>query len=453
MLLYPNSKIYILCAGGVCNDSAELCHRLGSRLIRLGVDMKIVYIPVTENFDPDNPVHPAYKPFRVPYTYDLEDIKQNILIVPETLTSFLYSVKNIRRVIWWLSVDNLFRDIALRAVTQLDHLLTAPMAKFFCFQKYDEDIEHWTQSEYAKLFLKINKVPKEKIYHIGDFISPTLAKLHNSIDFKHKKNIIVYNGATSSQIIPQLIKKFPKATWTAIQDSQAVDAPKLLADAKIYLDFGDFPTYEMMPRRAALLGCVVITGKHGAAANDIDINIPADFKFDDTEKNLHEIEKKIRAVLADHKSAYDKQKNFLKKILGEQKKFNRNVAMTLGIKSKTDSEPAAIFNGVHEMGAAVAEILMKNEVGLDISFVVNDNKENEKNPALNISHVNGENLLTLSDGHTLPIITTEDARFLYNEGRIKKFILLTSDKIEEDFVKQKINPLKEDIISTNFEEE
>ena len=104
------------------------------------------------------------------------------------------------------------------------------------------------------------------------------------------------------------------------------------------------------------------------------------------------------------------------------------------------------------MGAAVAEILMKNEVGLDISFVVNDNLENEKNPALTITHINGESALQLKDGHTLPIITTEDARFLYNEGRIKKFILLRADKLEEDFVKQKINPLKEDIISTNFDE-
>ena len=95
---------------------------------------------------------------------------------------------------------------------------------------------------------------------------------------------------------------------------------------------------------------------------------------------------------------------------------------------------------------------MKNEVGLDIAFVVNDNKDNEKNPALNVEYTNDEPFLILKDGHSLPIITTENARFLYNEGRIKKIILLTSDKVEEDFVKAKINPRKEDIISSNFEE-
>lgn len=452
MLLYPNSKVYIICPGGVRSDGAELCHRLCSRLVRLKVNVNLVYIPVTKDFNPDNPVHPAYKPFRTPYIYDVEDIPQNILIVPETMTSFLYTLKKIRRVIWWLSVDNFFRDIALKAVNHFESILSVPMAKFFCFQKYDEDIEHWTQSEYAKLFLKVNKVPDEKIYSIGDYISPTLIKLHSSVDFKHKKNTVVFNAATSSKIMPKLASSIPKVNWLALQDSQAVDAPKLLADAKIYVDFGDFPSKDMMTRRAAILGCVVITNKRGAAANDVDINIPSEFKFADNEENLPQIEKKIREILADYNGAYAKQKKFLNKIMSEQKNFNRNVAMTLGIKSKSDSEPAAIFNGLNEMGAAVAEILMKNEVGLDISYIINDDKNNLKNPALTITYDNDDTSLTLEGGQLLPIITSDDARFLYNEGRIKKIILLTSDKDEENFIKKKINPLKEDIISTNFDE-
>ena len=104
------------------------------------------------------------------------------------------------------------------------------------------------------------------------------------------------------------------------------------------------------------------------------------------------------------------------------------------------------------MGSAVAEILMKNEVGLEIAYIINDNKDNLKNPALTITYEKDENFLTLEDGQILPIITSEAAKFLYNEGRIKKIILLTSDKGEENFVKKKIQPLKEDIISTNFDE-
>ena len=452
MILYPDSKIYIICAGGVRTDSAELCHRLCSCLVRLGVDANLVYVPVADNFNPDNPVHPAYKPFHAPYIYDVEDNSHNILIVPETLTTFLYALKKIRRVIWWLSVDNFFRDIALQAVGHFDRILTTPMSKFFCFQKYDEDIEHWTQSDYAKRFLKVNGVPDEKIYYIGDFISPALVKLHKDVDFKRKKNTVVFNAATDSKIISKLASLVPKVDWLAIQDSQAVDAPKLLAEAKIYVDFSDHVSKDMMPRRAAVLGCVVITNRKGAAANNVDINIPAEFKFDVDEKNLSPIADKIREIFKDFDSAYSKQKKFLDKIFDEQQKFNRNVAMTLGIKIKSDSEPAAIFNGLNEMGAAVAEILSKNEVGLDISFVINDNAENEKNSALNIVYEQGQASLVLNDERFLPIINSDDARFLYNEGRIKKFILLTSDKQEEDFVKKKIQPFSDDIISTNFEE-
>ncbi|MBR5913529.1 MAG: hypothetical protein IKZ58_04135 [Selenomonadaceae bacterium] len=451
----PNSKVYIICPGGVRSDGAELCHRLCSQLIRLKVDAHLVYIPITKDFDPDNPVYPPYKYFRAPYTYEVEDATQNILIVPESLTSYLYTLKNIRRVIWWLSVDNLFRDIAIQAVNHLNKALSSPMVKFFCFQKHDEDIEHWTQSEYAKLFLKVNKVPDEKIYHIGDYINPMPVKANNKVDFKRKKNTIAYNAATSSKIMPKLIAAFPKVNWIAIQDTQAEGVQKLLEDAKIYVDFGDFVYKETLPRYAAVMGCVVITGKHGAAANKVDINIPPEFKFEDTEENLPQIEKKIRDVLADYKGAYAKQKNFLDKIINEQKNFNRNVAMTLGIKSKTETEPAAIFNGLNETGVAVAEIMLQNEVGLEIEYVINDNKNNLRNPAMNILYENDDVFLVLDNDlreQKLPIITSDEARFLYNEGRIKKIIMLTADKEEEDFVKKNIQPLKEDIISTSFDE-
>lgn len=451
MLLYPDSKLYIICAGGVRTDAAELCHRLCSRLVRLGVNAKLVYIPVANDFNPDEPIPPAYKYFRVPYIYDVEDNAKNIVIVPETMTVFLYAFKNIRRVVWWLSVDNFFRDIALKTVAQFDKILTAPMPKFFCFQKFDDDIEHWTQSEYAKQFLKVNSVPNERIYPIGDYVSPTLMKLHDSVDFGKKKNTVVFNAASDSKFISKLASMVPKANWLAIQDSQAVDAPKLLAEAKIYVDFSDHVSKDMMPRRAAILGCVVITGRRGAAANDVDINIPADFKFGESEDDIPKIAEKVKEILEDFQGAYDRQKDFRDKIFTEQDTFNRNVARTLGLKKKAEIEPAAIFNGLNEMGAAVAEIMLQNEVGLEITFIVNDDPENENNSALNITYEKDNVSLTLTNGELLPIITSDEARFLYNEGRIKKFILLTSDKDDENFIKTHIKPLEDDIISTEYQ--
>ena len=171
-----------------------------------------------------------------------------------------------------------------------------------------------------------------------------------------------------------------------------------------------------------------------------------------TEEDLPRIEKKIRDTLKNFKDAYSKQRPFRDKILGEKRNFERNISMTLGVKPKPDVEPAAIFNGLNEMGQAVAEILLKNEVGLDISYIINDDDANERNPALEIVYENYGAFLTLSEGKKLPIITSDAARFLYNEGRVRKIILLTSDKREENFVKSTIKPLKDDIISTNFEE-
>ena len=451
MLLYPNSKVYVICAGGIRSDNAELCHRLCSTLILLGIDTKIVYISVVKNFDPEHPVHPAYKSFQTPYTYEVEDNPKNIFIVPETMNSLLYSVKNIRRVIWWLSVDNYFRDIALKAASKLKNILDEPAPRFFSFHRGDSDVEHWTQSEYAKTFLKLNGIPDEKIYHIGDFVSPALVKLQSKVDFKRKKNRVAFNAATTSANIPKLAGKFPKVDWIAIQDPQAEDAPKLLADAKVYVDFSDHVSKDLMVRRAALLGCVVITNKVGAAANDVDICIPPEFKFDDTEEEFPNIVKKIRAVLDNHKKEYAAQKKFLDEISSEQENFTRNVAMALGVKISSENDPAAIFNGLNETGAAVAEILSRDEVGIEIKYIINDDENNFENPELNVIKLQNQNVLLLSDGQLLPIISSSDARFLYNERRIRKIIMLTDNKDAKNFVKKNIEPADDDIVSTGME--
>ena len=224
-----------------------------------------------------------------------------------------------------------------------------------------------------------------------------------------------------------------------------------MADAKVYVDFSDHVSKDLMVRRAALLGCVVITNKVGAAANDVDICIPPEFKFDDTEEEFPNIVKKIRAVLDNHKKAYDAQKKFLDEIFSEQENFTRNVAMALGVKVSSENDPAAIFNGLNETGAAVAEILSRDEVGIEIKYIINDDENNFENPELNVIKLQNQNVLLLSDGQLLPIISSSDARFLYNERRIRKIIMLTDNKDARNFVKKNIEPADDDIVSTGME--
>ena len=91
MKLYPESKVYILCPGNIQTGGPESVHQLASVLISLGVRVYIYYtVPEGVSFDPQNPVHDAYKKYHVPYTFNLEDSPQNIFISPETNTHHLY---------------------------------------------------------------------------------------------------------------------------------------------------------------------------------------------------------------------------------------------------------------------------------------------------------------------------------------------------------------------------
>ena len=99
------------------------------------------------------------------------------------------------------------------------------------------------------------------------------------------------------------IKLAPDIEWRPIEKMTPAQVQELLAQAKIYIDFGNHPGRDRIPREAAISGCVVITGKRGAAANDIDINIPAEFKFDEKITKPQEVIEKIRAVFENFPAA------------------------------------------------------------------------------------------------------------------------------------------------------
>ena len=61
-----------------------------------------------------NPVHPFYEKFHLPYVRinDVINSPENILLTCETITSALYSnsFSKMRKMIWWLSVDNWYAE-------------------------------------------------------------------------------------------------------------------------------------------------------------------------------------------------------------------------------------------------------------------------------------------------------------------------------------------------------
>ncbi len=328
MLIYPETKIYVLCPGNNRSSTADICHELCAVLINSGIKTFMVYLPANDNFNPKNPVDEIYKSYKIPFDNGVEDSEKNILIAPEIAANFLYFTKKTRRIIFWLNVHAFLRDIAVKTAEHFEEILNRPMPKFFSFNYYDSNIEHWAQSEYARQFLKINGVADEKIFMVTDYINQIFFDAPK-ISTSAKKNLIAYRkiqGSDFADIVQALTSQFE---WQAVEDVTPAVVQKLFADSKIYVDFGDHPAKGKLVREAAISNCVVITSKHGAAANDFDINIPAEFKFEETIEDAVKAGEKIKSVVKNFDSELSKQNNFREKILNERKLFSEQVKIAL----------------------------------------------------------------------------------------------------------------------------
>ncbi len=440
MKLYPDTKVYLLCPGNIQTGGPESLHQLASQLISFGVSAYMFYYPLGEYpFDKDNPVHDFYRKYHVPYVLEPEDNKKNILIAPEALTEGLYFYKKIQRVIWWMSVDNYLVHIKNNLETYLKNPLGMPLLKYFSFSKENEDVTHFAQSEYTRQFLRLNGI--KKMYTVETHMSQTFLSRVSDVDLSLKKNFVAFNPRKGYAITNALMNLAPRINWKAIQNMTSQKVQALLAETKVYIDFGEFPGRERLPREAALSGCVVLVGKRGAAINDVDVNIPAEYKFDMKDTQPHQVIQKIVEVFNDFETAYAKQKAFQDKERNAQKNFVAEVAAAFEIK-KSIWGNVALVQGLNTGTAVLLEKLKTNP--LKPAFIVDENI----NDAENILCEQKRNYLR-AGGRLIEIITPADAKFLYLEGRIKNFALLNPTDAELAEMKNFYAAKDEDLIIFN----
>ena len=431
MKIYPDTKIYIICPGNFHTGGPELCHQLCSQLIQFGADARMVYIE-EQNFNDGDPVHGFYRKYHVPYTFEVEDAKQNILIVPEYFSEYLYMFENVQRVFWWMSVDNYIKFIAQLINAKRLNPLSAPMPKFFYFGNGDDNLNHFVQSEYARQFVKLNGVADNKIYPVGDYLNQTFLRRAAQVDLSRKKNFVAYNPQKGLEVTQQFLKIAPDIAWKPIKNMSPAQVQERLAQAKVYIDFGEHPGRDRLPREAAISGCVVITGKRGSAGNNIDINISDEFKFDEKTTNPIEVVNKIRDVFKNFPAAHQKQENYRARVFNEPKQFANQVADAFNVKN-LPPPTVAFVQGVEEKSFLMAQELFQS-VEFWPRFIVDDVLATAQVSDELILCEQNRNYLRVGDDF-IEIITRNDAKFLYHEGRIKIFALINPN--DDDFAELK----------------
>lgn len=322
-----NTKIYVACPANFATGGPELLHQLVHYLNNLGFNAYMYYFNQKPN---ENPIHPAYKEYNNAYVEEIEDNKNNILIVPEVKTDLIYNYKYIQKVIWWLSVDNFYNFLGRNPIKKSIKYFLWKMGvyKIYNFNEKDKVI-HFVQSEYARQYL-IKKGIND-IYFLGDYLNKYfIIQQTNNIN-KRKKNIVIYNPKKGFGFTQKIIKFAKDIKFIPIQNMTREEVADLLSSAKVYIDFGNHPGKDRIPREAAISGCCVITGKKGSAKYYEDVPIPEKYKFEDKEENIPQIVEKIRYCIDNYDEVKKDFNNYRSLIKNEEEKFIEDIKKIFNI--------------------------------------------------------------------------------------------------------------------------
>lgn len=281
--------IYILSPANFATGGTELLHQFGSQIIALGADACMAYLNAMPSA---SPVHERFHGYNVPYTTDLKIIcSSDVVIFPEIYTNLVTRMPARIKAVWWLSVGNY----------KPRHALRKRMVDWFRGRQELDltklEVRHYAQSDYAREFIVENGARFSG--YLSDYLAADFIFGANQVDMSAKRNIIAYNPKKGLEFTQQVMDAAPNFEFVPIQGMTPAQVADLLAAAKVYIDFGSHPGKDRIPREAAIMGCCVLVGAMGSAANAKDVPIPSRFKFAmssfDVANVVHNIEQCLKS--------------------------------------------------------------------------------------------------------------------------------------------------------------
>ena len=255
-------KIYIACLKNLVTGGIELLHQLCHELNTYAdIDAYIWFEDEKDAIIPE-----PYKKYENKVVINSRPSKDTVLIFPEVWVSKANSEKyrDHQKVIYWESVDYYIQWI--------------PASQYL---KFPEGTIHIAQSYYACTWLKEN-ANVDAIF-VTDYLNDEYMNADLS---KPRKRQILYNPKKGIEITKQIIAKLPDETFIPIENMTTSEVKSLIEESMLYIDFGNHPGKDRIPREAAMCGCCVITNREGSADNLIEVPIPSEYKFHECFLNL-----------------------------------------------------------------------------------------------------------------------------------------------------------------------
>jgi hypothetical protein len=274
------SKIAIATPIGLETGGPEALHQLCHTLRKFGQDAYLLPWEGTEN---NLPVK-SYSWYDAPI--DTSVTEDTLLIAPETVPELI--LKSKRSVIWWLSVENSPLQKYPRTPEPSELNSEALFqTKQFWEKMHSSQVMHFSQSFYAKLYLRTTFGIEAPM--LTDYINN-----NGIIQNNQKKEIISFShkGAEFYKPYSDMLHDFHCIQITGMTKRQTID---ILSKSRLYVDLGNQPGRDRMPREAALHHVDVMVNLKGAGGFYNDAPLTNEFKFDLADKD--EAIKKIKNTL------------------------------------------------------------------------------------------------------------------------------------------------------------
>lgn len=298
-------NIYIISPGNILSGGVSSLHNLCMALIRTGFNARMFYVDADEQFI--NQILGVK--FNLPRKQEIIDNKNNLLIVPESLTHEFSNYQKIGKSIYWLSLkffaktnntyNGLLRNYFIRKLTFPSDFIGNTSGIIDRIKKnilyhgmrdslvWKNNVIHITNSFYTYSFCK-----KMGANSINLLYNPLIDEVFiRKPVFPRKKQILI--GARSSKILISYLEN-------ALSDFKVVHLKNMpiekvyeyMSESMAYVDLST-SNRDRSPREAALLGCIVFTSKIGSARYYKDVPISDSYKFADKLYNYPKLKKHI----------------------------------------------------------------------------------------------------------------------------------------------------------------
>jgi hypothetical protein len=288
----------ILCPRNTETGGPEALHQLGAALIASGHQAAMHYLPARAS----NQCPPRYLHYGVPVVPHFADRADVVVVIPEVMTDWVWRLHHAQPLIWWLSVA-FYRQRpkkwTKRAKLWLRERL--PSRRPYTFQPLPR-LKHVYHGEYVRRFLAGKGVADA--LPLCEYLSPAFLLHEAEVPSAPRRDVCLYNPRKGLAFTQRVIEACARTGIEFVPlAGYGEDALRgLFGSSKLYIDFGEHPGRDRLPREAAACGCIVFTGLRGSAGNPVDVPLPPFYKLDEEQPGTLEA---LRTRLLQVIGAYD----------------------------------------------------------------------------------------------------------------------------------------------------